>query len=83
MNTAELEQRIQTIIMEEFFANEDASLLTPSTALLTEGILDSIATLNLVGLLEEDFGISIEAHEVNTDNFNSIVDIARLIQSKV
>jgi len=83
MKSAELEDRIQQIIMEEFFPNEDASLLTPSTALLTEGILDSIATLNLVGLLEDGFGISLEAHEVNTDNFNTIVDIARLIQSKL
>jgi acyl carrier protein len=83
MNSAELEQRIQRIIVEEFFPSEDPSLLTPSTALLTEGILDSIATLNLVGLLEEEFGISLEAYEVNTDTFNSIVDIARLVRSKL
>lgn len=78
----ETRNRIKEIILAEFLPDEDPALLTDTTALMTGGVLDSIATLNLVSLLEDEFDISLAAHEVNVDNFNTLEAIAALVESK-
>lgn len=78
----ETRNRIKEIILAEFLPDEDPALLTDDTPLMTGGVLDSIATLNLVSLLEDEFDVSLEAHEVNVDNFNTLAAIAALVQSK-
>jgi acyl carrier protein len=61
---------------------EDPNELQSDTPLITGGILDSIATLKLVAFLEEQFGISVAAHEADVDHLNTIHDIASLVESK-
>ena len=78
----ETRNRIKELILAEFLPDEDSALLTDTTALMTGGVLDSIATLNLVSLLEDEFDISLAAHEVNVDNFNTLEAIAALVESK-
>ena len=79
----EIEAEIKRYIQEEFLEEQDTHLLDNSTQLLTGGILDSIATLQLVGHLEETFDIGLAAHEVNVRNFCSLATIARLVHSKL
>ena len=74
--------RIKEIVLAEFLPDEDPALLTATTALMTGGVLDSIATLNLVSLLEDEFDVALAAHEVNVDNFNTLQAIAELVESK-
>ena len=80
---AEIETEIKRYIQEEFLEQQDSHLLDDSTQLLTSGVLDSIATLQLVGHLEETYDVSLAAHEVNVRNFNSVGTIAKLVQSKL
>jgi len=80
---AEIESGIKRYIQEEFLEEQDSHLLDDSTQLLTSGVLDSIATLQLVGHLEETFDVSLAAHEINVRNFNSLATIARLVESKL
>jgi acyl carrier protein len=80
---AEIEAEIKRYIQEEFVEEQDSDLLDESTQLLTSGVLDSIATLQLVGHLEDKFDISLAAHEVNVRHFNSLATIARLVQAKL
>ena len=74
--------KIKDFILNEFLPGEDASMLTESTELVTTGILDSIATLRIVTFLEEEFSISVEPHEADADNLNTITDMVNLIQAK-
>ena len=57
-------------------------MLTDTTALVTTGILDSIAVLKAVTFLENQFGITIEPHEDVVENLNTLSDITRLVISK-
>ncbi len=79
---AEIETEIKSYIQQEFLEEQDFHLLDDTTQLLTSGVLDSIATLQLVGHLEETFGVNLAAHEVNVRNFNSLATIAKLVESK-
>jgi acyl carrier protein len=76
------EAAIKEFILTEFLPGEDPAALTETTALITTGILDSIATLKVVAFLEERFGITIAAHEANIDHLNTIADMARLVRDR-
>ena len=76
------EHVIKSYILNEFLPGEDPAQLTPSTPLITAGILDSIATLKLVGFLEETFSISLAAHETDSEHLDTISLIAALVESK-
>lgn len=75
-------QSIKSYILSEFLPDEDPAQLTDSTPLITTGILDSIATLKLVLFLEEQFSISIEAYEADSEHLDTIELIAKLVRSK-
>ena len=57
-----VEQRVKGFVLEEFLPGEDADNLTDTTPLITSGILDSIATLQLVAFLENQFNIAVAPH---------------------
>jgi acyl carrier protein len=76
-------QQVKDYIMDEFLPGEDPSELTPATPLISGGILDSIATLKLVMVVEETFGVNFEPHEVDKENFDSLEAVVRLLQSKL
>jgi acyl carrier protein len=73
---------IKDFIMSEFLPGEDPNELADGTPLISGGILDSIATLKLVMFMEERFGVTFEAHEVNRELLDTLADIARLVASK-
>jgi acyl carrier protein len=73
---------VKTFILDEFLQGEDPDQLQAVTPLMTTGILDSIATLKLVSFLEKQFGITIAAHEADTEHLNTLADIAALVGSK-
>ena len=73
---------IHRLILDKFLANENPEDLTLETPLITGGILDSISTLKLINFLENQFDITIEAHEAGIDHLDSIERIARLVALK-
>jgi acyl carrier protein len=80
--TDDIKTVIKDVILKEFLPGEDPSELTDTTPLITGGILDSIATLKLVMFIEEQYGISLQAHEVDAEHLDTISQIAELIRSK-
>lgn len=79
----EIKTEVKNFILEEYLPGEDSDSLTDDTELVTHGVLDSLSTLQLVTHLEMKFDIKISAHEVNTDNLNTLPDIANLVSSKL
>jgi acyl carrier protein len=77
-----MNEEIRQYILSNFLPGETAANLRDDTPLRTSGILDSVATLQLVSFLEEHYGIEVEAHEANVDNFDSIASIVSFVDSK-
>lgn len=82
MDIEQIKTSVQTFLLQELLPGEDSSLVTYTTPLVTSGILDSVATLDLVSHLEESYGIKVEPHEVGVEYLNTINDIAGLVISK-
>lgn len=73
---------VKEFILDNFLQGEDPRNLTPSTELIRSGIIDSLATLELVTFLEERFGIELGASDVGAENLGTLEAIERLVRSK-
>ena len=73
---------IRNFILTRYLPGESPENLSNSLPLRTGGVLDSIATLALVSFIEERFGIEVEAHETDVDNFDRIDDIVAFVERK-
>ncbi|WP_201833353.1 acyl carrier protein [Microvirga zambiensis] len=73
---------VKAYILEEFLPGEDPALLTPTTPMVSTGILDSLAMLKLVAFLEREFDIPIKAHEADEEHLNTLEAICELVASK-
>jgi acyl carrier protein len=82
MKAAEIQSSIRDYLIAEFLPGEDPAELTDDMRLISSKIIDSIAAIKLVSFLEGQFGIQIEAHELDVDNFDTIAKITWLVQSK-
>ncbi len=83
LTQGEVEKTVKQYILSEFLEGEDPENLQADTSLINGGIIDSIATLNLVTHLEETFfGVEFDADEVDADHFDTIAQISALILSK-
>ena len=82
MDQETIKTTVKNFVLNEFLPGEDPAALTDITALVTTGILDSIAVLKVVTFLENQFGITIEPHEAVVENLNTLSDIGRFVISK-
>jgi acyl carrier protein len=82
-DTQSIQDKVKGFILREFLEGEDPGALQTDTPLFTTGILDSIATLKLVAFLEKEFAITVEAHEADAENLNTLQAIASLVSAKL
>ncbi len=57
--------------------------VTDTESLTENGVIDSLAIFRLVSFLEDTFGVRIADEEIVNDNFKTVDDIDRLVQSKL
>jgi acyl carrier protein len=63
------------------FGREGASI-GPEDDLLKQGILDSLAIMQVVDHIEQDHGVALEGDEITVDNFQNLAAMAGLIERK-
>ena len=74
--------QIRQLLGKNFYLPDPASL-RDDTSLLEQGIIDSTGVLELVGFLEETFGISVLDNETLPENLDSIRNLTDLIERKL
>ena len=79
---ADVRSTVKQYILRQFLPGEDPDELTDTTPLITGGILDSISTIKLVSFLEEEFGVTFQAHEMHADYLDTISEIANTVEAK-
>ena len=75
--------RIRRYILDEHLPDTPAEELRDDVELFDNGILDSMSVLRLRAFLEQEYDLAIASHELDFDDFGTIADIARLVQSKL
>lgn len=56
--------------------------IKPDEALISSGVIDSFSLMDLALFVEDTFGVKIEDTELNADTFDSLNQLAGLIQSR-
>lgn len=75
-------EKIKAILLNGFIEIDNENELLNDTPLISSGVLDSISILQLVDVIEKEFNIEFEAHEIDRDKFDSIDLITELVASK-
>jgi acyl carrier protein len=73
---------IKQFILRNFLFTEDTSALMDDASLMEKGIVDSTGVLELVGHIEETYGIKVADTEMLPENLDSVNDIVAFIARK-
>lgn len=73
---------VKSYVLQEFLPGEDPGKLTPTTPLMSAGLLDSIASMKLIMFLEQEFHIQVETEEADEEHLDTLGAICALIESK-
>ena len=76
-----MEHDVRAFLAENFVLGDDQTL-AGSASLIDAGIIDSTGVLELVGFLEETYGIRIADYELLPENLDSIDNIVRFVGEK-
>lgn len=80
-----MSQAMITILTQKIAQNilkEPNRIIKPEEALLSSGLIDSFSLVDLALLVEDEFGVVIDDTELNPDSFDTLEQLAALIQSK-
>jgi|HubBroStandDraft_3_1064219.scaffolds.fasta_scaffold57023_1 acyl carrier protein len=81
MNSDSISSRIRSFILQTFPVARKRAI-SDDAPLLGSGIIDSLATLDVVDFLEQSFAIKIADDELTPDNFMNINSLARFVEKK-
>ena len=78
---------IETITVLSQFISEKilkqpGKSINPDQPLISSGMIDSFHLVDLALFIEDTFGVRIEDTELNTDTFNTLEQLARLIDQR-
>jgi acyl carrier protein len=78
----DIKEKIKTLLLDGFVETDSIDDLQYDTTLVSSGILDSISIIQLIDVLEKEFNVEFEAHEIDRDQFDSINKIEKIIVGK-
>ncbi|MDH5765141.1 MAG: acyl carrier protein [Gammaproteobacteria bacterium] len=76
------ENILRSYVLENYLFTDDQSVLSNSDSFLEKGILDSTGILEIINLLDEEFGIVVEDEEMIPENLDSIDNILSFMEKK-
>ena len=80
MDRAEVAARVTALLRKQLPETVDGRRLDEDTGLLGQGIgLDSVEVLQLVGAIEEDFGLTIDDEALEAEHFATIGTVVTFV----
>lgn len=77
-------EEVKNILADVLSLGDARDHLTPQTALLGSiPELDSMAVVNLITALEEQFGISVDDDEISATTFETVGSLTAFVQQKL
>lgn len=79
----DIESIIEKFIVNELIVGDDNTKINPDESLISKGIVDSLALLQLISFIEDEFGVKIDDAEMIPENFQTINDMKALLKRKL
>jgi len=80
---AQIERVVRDHLAPRLMPGSPPESLPRDRPLISGGLLDSISTVALITFLEQQFGVTFEAHEIGIDYLDTVADIAATIARKL
>lgn len=77
----DIRQELRDFIVRTFFLTGEATL-ADDDLLLEQGIIDSTGVLEILGFIEERFGIGVDDAEILPENLGSIARITAFVERR-
>ena len=81
MTRSEISAKVRDFVTTNFYVAAGESL-SDEASLLDQGLIDSTGVLEVVGFLEEAFGVQVADEDMVPDNLDSISRIAAYVERK-
>jgi acyl carrier protein len=81
-NQTSTEAVIERFIVDDLLLGSNQTELDLNQPLISSGILDSLALLQLMSFIKQQFGVAVQDGEVIPDNFQTIRRISTFIEGK-
>ncbi len=78
----EIQKTVKEFIQQNFIFDSN-TLLADDESLLGSGIIDSTGILELIGFLEQRFGLQFKDSELVGENFDTIIKITSFLNKKI
>jgi acyl carrier protein len=75
-------QEVGDFISSELLRGRNSGPPAPDEDLLAKGLVDSHGVIELVGFLEEHYGISVADEDLTPENFQTLVQIEEFVARK-
>ncbi|MCX4670928.1 acyl carrier protein [Streptomyces sp. NBC_01381] len=76
------DEAVRSRVLEYLLRYVDDPSELEGMQLITGGVLNSLATVSLVGHLEKEFGVEVEDDDLEIENFDTVDSIVRFVQGK-
>lgn len=76
-----VEERVRQYLVDNMQAPRE--VLASDYPLITNRIIDSLGLLQLIGMLESEYDLTVQDEDVGNDNFGSLAAIAGYVESKL
>jgi len=81
MTRPEIAAKVRGFITSNFYVASPEAL-SDEASLLDQGLVDSTGVLEIIGFLEDSFGVKVADDEMIPDNLDSIARIAAFVERK-
>ena len=76
-------KEIRQFVITNFHFGHDDGRLTEEVSFLESGTIDSTGVLELIGFVEQRYGITIGDRELVPENLDSIANVSRFVMRKL
>ncbi len=77
----EIISTLETYIKKDIL-KQPSRTIEPNEAIISSGLIDSFSLVDLGLFIEDNFGVRIDDTELNKDTFDTLEQLAALIQSR-
>lgn len=82
MTEADIIASLRRFINDNFLYMKPGFVLDDNDSLMKKGVVDSMGVMEVLGFLEESFGVIPEDHEVTEANLGTLTAIARFVAKR-
>lgn len=80
--TNDVHARLRSYILKTFLPGEDPASLADDTPLLSAGLIDSVAVMDMVTFIEKEFSVRLEEQDLGRDRLDTVALIGALIDER-